>query len=63
MTTTRWPDRPSQATPTGRAERSVLSALARHYRIPVAGLGHAACFGTYADVVLPGRLSLGQRVR
>ncbi|MBQ0978380.1 MULTISPECIES: MOSC domain-containing protein [Micromonospora] len=45
------------------ADRSVLSALARHYRVPVAGLGHAACFGTYADVVQPGRLRLGQRVR
>lgn len=41
------------------ADLSVLSALARHYRIPVAGLGRAACFGTYADVVQPGRLRLG----
>jgi uncharacterized protein YcbX len=45
------------------ADLSVLSALARHYRIPVAGLGRAACFGTYADVVQPGRLRLGQVVR
>jgi uncharacterized protein YcbX len=44
-------------------DRSVLTALARHYRIPVAGLGHAACFGTYADVVQPGTLRLGQFVR
>lgn len=45
------------------ADLSVLSALARHYRIPVAGLGRAACFGTYADVVQPGRVRLGQVVR
>ncbi|WP_432868589.1 MOSC domain-containing protein [Microbispora rosea] len=45
------------------ADLSVLSALARHYRIPVAGLGRAACFGTYADVVRPGQLRLGQVVR
>ena len=45
------------------ADLSVLNALARHYRIPVAGLGRAACFGTYADVVQPGRLRLGQLVR
>ncbi|MEV4498118.1 MOSC domain-containing protein [Micromonospora arborensis] len=44
------------------ADRSVLSTLARHYRVPVAGLGRAACFGTYADVVQPGQLRLGQLV-
>jgi len=44
-------------------DRSVLTALARHYRIPVGGLGRAACFGTYAEVVQPGRLHLGQPVR
>jgi uncharacterized protein YcbX len=45
------------------ADRPVLSALARHYRIDVPGLGRAACFGVYADVLRPGRLELGQLVR
>jgi len=45
------------------ANRPVLSALARHHRIEVAGLGRAACFGVYADVVEPGRLEVGQPVR
>lgn len=45
------------------ADRSLLTALARHYRVPVPGLGRAACFGTYADVLRPGRLRLGQPVR
>ncbi|TBL42717.1 MOSC domain-containing protein [Verrucosispora sp. SN26_14.1] len=44
------------------ADRGVLSALARHYRVPVAGLGQAACFGVYAEVVEPGRLRTGQHV-
>jgi uncharacterized protein len=43
-------------------DRSVLAALARHYRIPVGGMGRAACFGTYAEVIQPGRLQLGQPV-
>lgn len=51
----------------GRAElppdRSLLGTLARHYRVPVPGLGRAACFGTYAEVVRPGRIGLGQPVR
>jgi uncharacterized protein YcbX len=42
------------------ADKSVLSSLARHYRIQVPGLGRAACFGTYADVTQPGRLEVGQ---
>jgi hypothetical protein len=42
------------------ADESVLSTLARQYRIEVHGLGRAACFGTYADVVQPGRLEVGQ---
>ncbi|GAB3145649.1 hypothetical protein GCM10027290_25890 [Micromonospora sonneratiae] len=45
------------------ADLSVLSDLARHYRIPAAGLGRAACFGPYAGVVQPGRLRLGPLVR
>ena len=44
-------------------DRSLLTALARHYRVPVAGLGRAACFGTYAEVVQPGRIRLGRFVR
>ena len=43
-------------------DRAVLTALARHYRMPVGTLGRAACFGTYAEVVEPGRLRLGQSV-
>jgi hypothetical protein len=42
------------------ADRPVLSALARHYRMDLPGLGRAACFGVYADVVRPGRLQVGQ---
>ena len=45
------------------ADRPVLSALARHYRIDVPGFGRAACFGVYADVLQPGRLEVGQLVR
>lgn len=41
-------------------DRSVLATLARQYRIPVAALGRAACFGVYAEVVEPGRLRLGE---
>ena len=44
------------------ADRAVLGTLARDYRITVPGLGRAACFGTYADVVRPGRLRTGQPV-
>jgi uncharacterized protein YcbX len=44
------------------ADKAVLSALARHYRVQVPGLGRAACFGVYADVVRPGRLETGQAV-
>jgi uncharacterized protein YcbX len=44
------------------ADRPVLSALARHYRFDLPGLGRAACFGVYAEVVRPGRLRLGQQV-
>jgi uncharacterized protein len=44
------------------ADRPLLSALARHHRVPVPGLGRAACFGSYADVVRPGRVQVGQTV-
>ncbi len=43
-------------------DRELLSALARHHRGPVPGLGRAACFDTYADVVHPGRIRVGQTV-
>ncbi|MER7894522.1 MOSC domain-containing protein [Micromonospora sp. NPDC094482] len=45
------------------ADRTILGALAQHHRISVLGLGRAACFGTYAEVVQPGQLRLEQRVR
>jgi uncharacterized protein len=45
------------------ADRTVLHTLARHHRVPVPGLGRAACFGTYAEVVRPGQIRLGQLVR
>ncbi|MGW0433607.1 MOSC domain-containing protein [Micromonospora sp. NPDC003197] len=45
------------------ADRLLLSALAKHHRVSVPGLGRAACFGIYAEVVRPGRLRLGERVR
>jgi uncharacterized protein YcbX len=38
------------------ADTGLLRTLARHYRVEVAGLGKAACFGTYAEVVQPGEL-------
>lgn len=41
----------------------LLSALARHHRTVVGDLGRAACFGVYAEVLQPGRLTLGQVVR
>ena len=41
------------------ADPAVLRTLARHYRRPVADLGRAACFGTYAEVVVPGVLRVG----
>ncbi len=44
------------------ADRALLSALARHHRVAVPGFGRAACFGSYAEVVRPGRVHLGQLV-
>ena len=41
------------------ADATVLRTLARHYRMPVADLGRAACFGMYAEVVRPGVLAVG----
>ncbi|MBB4961991.1 hypothetical protein FHR38_005724 [Micromonospora polyrhachis] len=45
------------------ADRLLLGVLARHHRVSVPGLGRAACFGIYAEVVRPGRLRLGEPVR
>jgi uncharacterized protein YcbX len=44
-------------------DRALLSTLARHYRAPVMKLGRAACFGSYAEVLRPGRVRVGQPVR
>jgi hypothetical protein len=41
----------------------LLGTLARDYRVPVGGLGRAACFGAYAEVVQPGLVRVGQRAR
>ncbi len=38
------------------ADRSVLATLARYHRVVVPGYGRAACFGVYAEVLVPGRL-------
>ena len=41
-------------------DTDVLRTLARDYRMPVAGLGKAACFGSYAEVLRPGELRVGR---
>ena len=38
---------------------AVLKTLARHNRIETAGLGNFACLGIYAEVVVPGRVAVG----
>jgi uncharacterized protein YcbX len=45
------------------ADRPLLTTLARKYRTELPGLGRAACFGAYAEVLQPGRLHVGERVR
>lgn len=45
------------------ADRPLLAALARDYRTELPGRGRAACFGVYAEVLHPGPLHVGQRVR
>lgn len=42
-------------------DRELLTALARHHRAELPGLGRAACFGVYAQVLNPGQISLGQQ--
>lgn len=44
-------------------DRALLRSLAGHYRRAVADLGRAACFGTYAEVLAPGHLRVGDDVR
>jgi uncharacterized protein YcbX len=48
---------------TGPTDRELLGTLARDYRVPVGGLGRAACFGAYAEVLQPGLVRVGQRAR
>lgn len=44
------------------ADRALLSTLARHYRRNVPGLGVGVCFGTYAEVLDPGPITVGDRI-
>ncbi len=44
-------------------DRPLLATLARDYRTELAGLGRAACFGAYAEVLEPGRLHVGQKIQ
>lgn len=41
---------------------ALLATLARHYRVSVPGRGRAACFGVYAEVVVPGAVHAGPAV-
>lgn len=41
----------------------LLEVLARRHRTHLPGLGAAACFGTYAEVVHPGVIQVGQMVQ
>lgn len=45
------------------ADDALLGTLARHYRVPLPGRGRAACFGTYAEVVTPGVVQVGDAVQ
>ncbi len=44
------------------AHPSLLAVLAKRHRRQVAGLGRAACFGWYADVLRPGLITLNDAV-
>jgi len=46
-----------------RLTQTLLRLLARRYRIQLPGLGAAACFGTYAGVIRPGEVQVGQTVQ
>lgn len=43
-------------------DRPLLAELAARHRVELPGLGRAACFGGYAEVVRPGRIRVGDRV-
>jgi hypothetical protein len=51
---------PAAAQPGLERAPEVLRAIARH-RIEIPGLGRAACFGTYAQVVSPGTVAVGDQ--
>jgi uncharacterized protein len=44
------------------ADRAVLTTLARHNRVEVAGSGRFACLGAYASVELGGTITVGDKV-
>ncbi|MFC4107316.1 MOSC domain-containing protein [Micromonospora zhanjiangensis] len=52
---------PGLAQGTLPADRALLATLARDYRTDLPDLGRAACFGSYAEVLRPGRLRVGER--
>jgi len=43
-------------------DQPLLEQLGRSYRVPLDGLGTAACFGVYAEVVTPGAVEVGAAV-
>lgn len=43
------------------ADPALLRTLARHHRVTLPGLGRAACFGTYAEVLTPGAIRVGEQ--
>ena len=43
-------------------DRGVLQAIATHNRLEMPGFGNFACLGVYAEVVQPGRVSLGDEI-
>jgi uncharacterized protein YcbX len=48
--------------PEAPTDRALLAELAGNYRINLPGFGRAACFGSYAEVLQPGRIQVGQTV-
>ena len=53
---------PAAAQPGLDRAPEVLRAIARH-RVEIPGLGRAACFGTYAQVLSPGTVVVGDQAR
>jgi uncharacterized protein YcbX len=43
-------------------DRALLAELAGRHRVELPGLGRAACFGAYAEVLRPGRIHVGDGV-